>query len=221
MKATANRLSRKWKEDRDDVAQELYLWIFSKLDYNFFDEDQIDDEEYDENLRRFRSSVSWAGERYCRQAKAEREGYSPGDEYFYSIPQLIILLPVLINDGVQASPPVTRGDSVKRSVDAAEGGGHLASMIDLDVALEKLDKRYQDRLKLRFGALAGFSDESCAGLSQSDIVTLTGLHPETYKSILGVTKDQVASRVKTSLIKLQNQLGGRSPWKTSDWSRAA
>ncbi len=227
VRTTANRLAKKWKQDKDDIAQELYLWILAKLDYTFFEnfyasaKDEDDEEEFDGKLKRFKSSIHWAGERYCRQEKAETEGYSVQDEYFYSIAQLASLLPSLIGQGVAAAPPAGRGDSVRRPTDAAEGGGYLASMVDLDVALSKLDKRYRDRLLLRYGPLVDLSDESIAGLSQSEIVQRTGLHPTALAESLGVTKDQVASRVKTSLVQLQKLLGGRSPWRTPDWPTAA
>jgi hypothetical protein len=220
VRSISNRLGRQWKEDRDDVAQELYLWIFDKLDYTFFDDD-LEDDEYEEKLKRFRSSISWAGERYCRRAKAEREGYNPSDEYFYSLPLLQELVCNYLATGVEAHPPRGRAESVRRSVDASEGGSYLVSMIDVDKGLKIMPDNYRQRLMVRFGPLGDLSDESVAGLSQSEIVTRTGLHPETMRRLLGETKDQIRHRSDTALRSLQRVLGGSSPYKGERYPTAA
>lgn len=216
VKATSGKLARKWKgQSRDDISQELYLWCIAKgIDGSFVDTES--DEEYQEEIRKLRNSLWWAGETYCqrehRQAKAFRAGYSPEDEYFYSVKQLEHMLEVYYSVGVEERPPVTYEVSGRGSVDPAEGGNHLAGMVDLTKGLAAMDDGYRARLEVRYGPLSGYSDDAVAGLAQSEAYRLTGWHPEALRGLLGDTGDAVRHRVGTALRNLQTALGGPSPW---------
>lgn len=218
LRQTANRFSRKWRVDREDIEQELWIWVLTKLDYSFIEEYANADDydgvvEYVDKLKQFKASVNWAAERYCRKEKAEREGYSPEDEYFYGLKYLAELLVTYFHVGIEAHPPRGRSESVHRTTDPSEGGGHLASMLDIQKGLAGLSPLYRQRLELRFGPLADMSDDQVGDLPQSAIVDLMDMHPETFQKIMGTTGDQVRHRTDTALKSLQKQLGGSSPWR--------
>ena len=217
IRVTASKLGRKWRQDRDDIRQNLYVWILEKnTDVDLGD---MAEEEGQEKYRRLRNTLWWAGENGCkrehRQQKALRDGYSPEDEYFYSVKQLESLLENYFATGIEEKSPVTSENPVRSGADPAEGGGYLASLIDVARGLESMSQEYRDRLSVRLGDLAGYSDGAVAGLSQSEAYRLTGRHPDKIKSLLGETGDAVRHRTQTALRALQKILGGPSPWTRS------
>jgi hypothetical protein len=74
--AVATAMRQYWAEF-DDVTQHLYWWIASH-------QETVERLEYGHLCRRLRT----AAQRYCRREKAQRSGYEPVDEYFYSLAKL-------------------------------------------------------------------------------------------------------------------------------------
>lgn len=217
---TIGMIARKWAYkyrgcSEQDIAQELHLWALQqKLDESWRMDDTLTAQEYETCKRKYLASLQWAAERYCRKDKAQRAGYSVEDEYFYPLKYLRELLEIYYSEGVTAHPPRGRAESVsKGGQDPAEGGGHLTAMLDVQRALQGLPGAYRQRLTLRYGTLAGYSDEKVAGFAQSEITSLTGLHPDTFRELMGLTRDTVRHRTGVALRALQRQLGGPSPWR--------
>lgn len=212
--SVARSLAKRWKEDYEDIRQEILLdALRNDLSASWTGFEELDKEDYKELVARTRRWMRYAGERYCRREKAARDGYDINDEVFYSAKRLEQLLEWLLSEGLEERAPIGRAESVSRSTgDPSEGGGHLASLLDVQRGLELLDDHYRQRLEVRFGKLAGFSDDQIANMAQSEIRTLTGWHHEKLRYVLGTTGDQVRHRVDTALRRLQWELGGSNPW---------
>lgn len=83
---------RRWVE-WDDVNQHLWVWMMTHGP-------TMETLEPEYVLRRMRT----AAERYCRREKAQRCGYDPVDEYFYTWNRLLKILPDAFDP--EATPPV-------------------------------------------------------------------------------------------------------------------
>ncbi|MEU8317125.1 hypothetical protein AB0C33_02040 [Nonomuraea sp. NPDC048881] len=212
--SVARGLAKRWREDYEDIRQEILLAALKDdLDASWEDVEALEKDDYKDLASKTRRWMKYAGERYCRREKAARDGYDVSDEVFYSKARLEQLLEWLFAVGLEERPPIGRSESVSRSTgDPAEGGGHLASLLDVQRGLDQLHSIYIDRLKVRFGLLAGYSDDQIAAMSQSEIRHVTGWHHERLRQLLGDTGDQVRHRVDTALRRLQWALGGMNPW---------
>jgi RNA polymerase sigma factor (sigma-70 family) len=182
--------------DREDITQECYSWYLSRtehLDTLLNEENTI---QKVINEKRIAWQMKRHCERYARKEKAIRSGYKPGDEAFYDTVIIAQLLPHVIASVVdntvleQAQNLINDGQPKKQSA-PAEGGNLLATLIDIKKAYLKLDviekdiliKRYHENLTLQ--ELAAYLE--CA-ISTAD------------------------RRCQNALRKLQNNLGGESPY---------
>jgi RNA polymerase sigma factor (sigma-70 family) len=135
-------------------------------------------------------------ERYARKEKAKRSGYQVGDESFYDTLVLAQLLPHVISsviDGTvleQAQEMINDGQPRKQSA-PAEGGNLLAILIDIKKAYLKLDVADKDILIKRY----------------HESLTL-----QEMSEYLGCAVSTADRRCTNALRKLQNLLGGESPW---------
>lgn len=220
-RSIAFRLSKRWNQDRDDVTQEILLWCLTQgIDGSFADLE--DEEEYFSQLKQARSSMNWAGERYCRREKARKEGYSPDDEAFYGVRHLEELVVIYYQVGIEEHAPIGTSDSVRhQKSDGAEYGNYLASILDVQKGLAKIPYHYRQRLEVRYGPLVHLSDDGVAGLSQSEVKDLVGWHHDRLTEVLGATGDQVRHRTETALRALQKALGGPSPYRGPEVAKAA
>jgi len=182
--------------DREDIVQECYSWYLSRSAHydTLLSEDTI---QKVINEKRIAWQMKRHCERYARKEKAVRSGYKPGDEAFYDTVIIAQLLPHVIASVVdntvleQAQNLINDGQPKKQSA-PAEGGNLLATLIDIKKAYLKLDvvdkdiliKRYHENLTLQ--ELASYLE--CA-ISTAD------------------------RRCQGSLRKLQNNLGGDSPYQ--------
>jgi len=183
--------------DREDITQECYAWYVLRvahLDELLNEENPI---QKVINEKRIAWQMKRHCERYARKEKAIRSGYKPGDEAFYDTVVIAQLLPHVIASVVdntvleQAQNLINDGQPKKQSA-PAEGGNLLATLIDIKKAYLKLDivdkdiliKRYHENLTLQ--ELASYLE--CA-ISTAD------------------------RRCQSSLRKLQNNLGGDSPYQ--------
>ena len=197
--SVANVIVRRFRGyvDREDVIQECYSWYLSRathLDGLLNEESTV---QRVINEKRIAWQMKRSAERYARKEKAVRTGYKPGDEAFYDTVVIAQLLPHVIASVVdntvleQAQNLINDGQPKKQSA-PAEGGNLLATLIDIKKAYLKLDvvdkdiliKRYHENLTLQ--ELASYLE--CA-ISTAD------------------------RRCQSSLRKLQNNLGGDSPYQ--------
>ncbi len=135
-------------------------------------------------------------ERYARKEKARKAGYKTSDEAFYDTTIIAQLIPFVIASIVngtvleQAQEMINDGTPRKPSA-PAEGGNLLAMLVDIKKAYEKLDKYDQDILRLRY----------------HDNLTL-----QIMSEYLECAISTVDRRCTQALRKLQNNIGGDSPW---------
>jgi RNA polymerase sigma factor (sigma-70 family) len=138
-----------------------------------------------------------AGERYARKEKAAKSGYQTNDEAYYDSANLGQLLPFVIAsiiDGTvleQAQEMIQDGQP-KGSSSPAEGGNLLANLIDIKRGYLKLDQDDQTILRLRYHE--NFTLQQIAQVLECAVSTAD-------------------RRCEKSLRRLQDNLGGVSPWQ--------
>lgn len=182
--------------DKDDVLQECYLWAMSRAN-------QFDAMLNEENLLQRvinEKKIAWqmkrVAERYARREKAAKSGYQTGDESFYETTTISQLLPHIITSIVdetvleQAQNLINDGTPRKPSV-PAEGGNLLAILIDIKKAYLKLKIEDQTMLRMRY----------------HEHLTL-----EQMAEHYGCAISTIDRRATASLRRLQNLLGGESPY---------
>jgi DNA-directed RNA polymerase specialized sigma24 family protein len=197
--SVANVIVRRFRGyvDKEDVKQECYSWYLSRVSHL----DSLLNEENTVqriiNEKRIAWQMKRSAERYARKEKAVRTGYKPGDEAFYDTVVIAQLLPHVIASVVdntvleQAQNLINDGQPKKQSA-PAEGGNLLATLIDIKKAYLKLDIIDKDILIKRY----------------HENLTLQEL--ATYLDCATSTADR---RCQNSLRKLQNNLGGESPYQ--------
>src|SRR5256885_419220 len=80
--------------DRDDIKQEILLFWYSKQKQIREIIDEADDnKDRDKKIARRLHDVA---HEYCRREKAQRTGYEPGDEFYYSRAMLGELIPAAL-----------------------------------------------------------------------------------------------------------------------------
>ena len=183
--------------EREDVVQECWSWYYSRAEHF----NQLLSEENTVqrviNEKRMAWQMKRHAERYARKEKAVRTGYKPGDEAFYDTVVIAQLLPHVIASVVdntvleQAQNLINDGQPKKQSA-PAEGGNLLATLIDIKKAYLKLDVMDKDILIKRY----------------HENLTLQEL--ATYLECATSTADR---RCQNSLRRLQNNLGGESPYQ--------
>ena len=183
--------------EREDVVQECWSWYYSRAEHF----NQLLSEENTVqrviNEKRMAWQMKRHAERYARREKATRSGYKLTDEAFYDTVVIAQLLPHVIASVVdntvleQAQNLINDGQPKKQSA-PAEGGNLLATLIDIKKAYLKLDVMDKDILIKRY----------------HENLTLQEL--ATYLECATSTVDR---RCQNSLRRLQNNLGGESPYQ--------
>ena len=183
--------------ERDDVIQECWTWYYSRAEHfnKLFSEENPVQRVINE--KRIAWQMRRHAERYARKEKAKKSGYQIGDESFYDTVLLAQLLPHVIAsvvDGTvleQAQNLINDGQPRKPSA-PAEGGNLLALLIDIKKAYLKLDVMDKDILIKRY----------------HESFTL-----EQMAEYLGCATSTADRRCQSSIRKLQNLLGGESPYQ--------
>lgn len=197
--SVANVIVRRFRGyvDKEDIIQECYSWYFSRVAHlnGLLNEENTVQRVINE--KRIAWQMKRSAERYARKEKAVRTGYKPGDEAFYDTVVIAQLLPHVIASVVdntvleQAQNLINDGQPRKQAA-PAEGGNLLATLIDIKKAYLKLDIIDKDILIKRY----------------HENLTLQEL--ATYLECAISTADR---RCQNSLRKLQNNLGGESPYQ--------
>ena len=197
--SVATSIHRRYRQfvERDDVKQECYAWYYSRVEHFntlLSEENSI---QRVINEKRIAWQMKRHAERYARKEKATRSGYKLTDEAFYDTVVIAQLLPHVIASVIdntvleQAQNLINDGQPKKQSA-PAEGGNLLATLIDIKKAYLKLDVVDKDILIKRY----------------HENLTLQEL--ATYLECAVSTADR---RCQNSLRKLQNNLGGESPYQ--------
>jgi len=196
--SVANSIYRRYRQwvERDDVIQECYAWAMNRAEHYatlLEDENPI---QRVINEKRIAWQMRRHAERYARKEKAKKSGYQIGDESFYDTVVLGQLLPHVIAsvvDGTvleQAQNLINDGQPRKPSA-PAEGGNLLAILIDIKKAYLKLDVADKDILIKRYHE---------------------GLTLEEMGEYLGCATSTADRRCTSAIRRLQNLLGGESPY---------
>jgi len=183
--------------EKSDLLQEAWAFVLSRADH--FNELLSDESEIQRKWNE--KKVAWQIhrhlERYSRKEKANRSGYQINDEVFYDTVLIAQLLPYVINAIAsntaleQAQNLINDGQPRKPSA-PAEGGNLLAILIDIKKAYEKLEKEEQHILTLRY--------------HESQTLQVIAQYLECAVST-------AERRCNNALRKLQNNIGGESPWQ--------
>lgn len=196
--SVANSIYRRYRQfvERDDVKQECYTWYYSRAEHFNALLSVENSVERVINEKRMAWQMRRHCERYARKEKAAKSGYKVGDESFYDTVTIAQLLPYviasIINDTVlEAAQNLINDGQPKRQSAPAEGGTLLAILIDIKKAYLKLDVADKDLLIKRYHE------------------SLTLQEMAEYLQCAVSTADR---RCTNALRRLQNNLGGESPY---------
>ncbi len=196
---TVTVVFRRYKNfvERKDLSQEAYTFA-AQRGAKFAEQlDEPNEELRKANEKRIGYQIKRHLERYCRKEKAHKSGYTTQDEAFYETVTIAQLLPYVIasvvNDTAleQAQNLINDGQPRKQSA-PAEGGNLLATLIDIKKAYLKLEITDKDILIKRY----------------HESLTL-----EAMAEYLGCAVSTADRRCQASLRKLQNNVGGESPYQ--------
>jgi RNA polymerase sigma factor (sigma-70 family) len=193
--SSITRRYRNWVE-KDDVVQECYTWIMTRAEH--FTELLNDENELQRkwNEKRIVWQMRRHAERYARREKAKKSGYQINDEAYYDTVTIAQLLPFVIksyiNDSALEQSQILINDGTpKRPSAPAEGGNLLAMLVDIKKAFEALDKDEQEILTLRY--------------HENQTLQLMAEYLECSVST-------VDRKINQALRKVQEEMGGSSPW---------
>lgn len=183
--------------EKDDVYQECIAWAMTRTEdiEEMLAVENLDERKHNEQ------KIAWrmrrVAERYARKEKANKSGYQTSDEVYYQSATLGQLLPFVIAsiiDGtvLEQAQEMILDSQPKGTSSPSEGGGLLASLIDIKRAYLFLDAEDKDLLRYR--------------------------HHESYtfKQMAALLECSVSTadrRCATALRRLQDNLGGVSPFK--------
>jgi RNA polymerase sigma factor (sigma-70 family) len=196
--AVANSITRKFKGwvERDDVKQELYLWVLGRQSQYLDQLNEENKEKREYSVSRLAFQMRRIAEKYARREKARKAGYQTTDEAFYDTATIAQLMPHILASVIegtvleQAQELINDGQPRKQST-PAEGGNLLAILIDVKRSYLKLNEDDKVLLRMRY----------------YDNVTLQEIAQ--YLECATSTADR---RCTSALRRLQDQLGGDTPW---------
>jgi RNA polymerase sigma factor (sigma-70 family) len=196
--AVANSITRKFKGwvERDDVKQELYLWVLGRQSQYLDQLNEENKEKREYSVSRLAFQMRRIAEKYARREKARKAGYQTTDEAFYDTATIAQLMPHILASVIegtvleQAQELINDGQPRKQST-PAEGGNLLAILIDVKRSYLKLNEDDKVLLRMRY----------------YDNVTLQEIAQ--YLECATSTADR---RCTSALKRLQDQLGGETPW---------
>lgn len=183
--------------EKDDLKQECLKWAITRSDYINEQLAEPDTKKRQHNEARVAYQMRRVAERYARREKASRSGYSITDEAYYESATLAQLLPFVIAsvlDGtvLEQAQEMIRDGQPKGSSSPAEGGNLLAVLVDIKKCYMRLDANSQQLLTLRY----------------HENFTLAQIG-----NVLGCAVSTAERRCMNALRRLQDELGGISPYK--------
>jgi len=191
-------IQRRYKAfvEKGDLLQEAWAFVLSRAEQ--FNELLSDENEVQRkwNEKRIAWQIRRNLERYARKEKAAKSGYQINDEAYYDTITIAQLLPfviksVVLDTALEQSQVLVNDGTPKKPSAPSEGGNLLAMLVDIKKAYQKLEKEEQDILRLRY-----YENHTLQQLAE-------------YLECHISTADR---RCQTALRKLQNEIGGDSPW---------
>jgi len=197
--AVAATIQRRYKNyvERDDVRQECMTWAVSRNAYIIEQMMEPDEEKRKHNESRVAYQMKRVAERYARKEKASKSGYQTSDEVYYETAKLGQLLPFVIASVVDGTvleqvQQMIQDGQPKGKSSPSEGGGLLASLIDIKQGYLKLS--VDDRTILRLRYFDNFTLQQMGQVLECAISTAD-------------------RRCTNALRRLIELLGGPSPWQ--------
>jgi DNA-directed RNA polymerase specialized sigma24 family protein len=197
--SVANTIHRRYKAyvEKDDVKQELMAWAMTRAEDHIIDLMEPIEDRRKHNEQRIAWQMRRVAERYVRKEKAAKSGYQTNDEAYYESATLGQLLPFVIAsviDGtvLEQAQEMIKDGQPKGSSSPAEGGNLLANLIDIKRGYLKLEQDDQTILRLRYHE--NFTLQQLAQVLECAVSTAD-------------------RRCDKSLRRLQDNLGGVSPWQ--------
>ena len=197
--SVANSICRRFRNyvDRDDVKQECYAWYLTRVEH--LDEllNETNPIQKVINEKRIAWQMRRHVERYARKEKARKSGYQIGDETFYDTALIAQLLPhvltsIVDNTVLEQAQNLINDGSPRKQPAPAEGGNLLAILIDIKKAYLQLEIQDKDIILKRY-----HEEATLAQLAE----------------YLGCAVSTADRRCQSSLRKLQNNVGGESPYQ--------
>ena len=191
-----HRRYKHWVE-REDVTQECIAWAVTRNAYITEQMSVEDPKQLEHNQSRIAWQMKRAVERYARKEKANKSGYQINDEVYYQTFTLGQLLPFVITsiiDGtvLEQMQEMINDGQPRGSSSPSEGGNLLASLIDIKKAYLELDEK--DRAVLRMRHYENATLQQIASFLECAVSTAD-------------------RRCTASLRRLQDELGGETPWR--------
>ena len=183
--------------EREDIMQECLSWALTRT--SWIAEQLLEATDADKR-KHIESRIAWqmrrAAERYARREKATKSGYQINDEVYYQGYTLGQLLPFVIAsvvDGtvIEQIQDMIQDGQPRGSSSPSEGGGLLASLIDIKIGYTKLEVEDQTLLRIRY--LDNFTLQQIANQ-------------------YGCSVSTADRRVDSAMRKIQNELGGVNPF---------
>ena len=197
--SVSHSIHRRYRQfvERDDVKQECFTWYYSRAEHFNTLLSVENPLERVVNEKRMAWQMRRHCERYARKEKAAKSGYKVGDESFYDTVTIAQLLPYviasIINDTVlEAAQNLINDGQPRKQAAPAEGGTLLAILIDIKKAYLKLEIQDKDILIKRY----------------HENLTLQEL-----AEYLQCAVSTAERRCTSALRRLQNNLGGESPYQ--------
>jgi hypothetical protein len=176
----------------EDVRQELYLWLFTHYDRAQRWREELSEKHAERTLIR---ALRNAGEVFCREEKAQHEGYKPEDEFFYSIPMVADLLQLYF-DGKWMIPPAMQMTRTSGGKPASEGGNLMTMVADVGRAFESLPAPDRTLLRNVYGGTRPVADA----------IAILSIQWECSQSAAN-------SRIRRVVGRVRAKLGGPAPYR--------
>ena len=197
--SVAYAIHRRYKHwvEREDITQECIAWAVTRNAYITEQMSVEDPKQLEHNQSRIAWQMKRAVERYARKEKANKSGYQVNDEVYYQTFTLGQLLPFVITsiiDGtvLEQMQEMINDGQPRGSSSPSEGGNLLASLIDIKKCYLKLDQKDQELLRMR----------------HYDNATL-----QQIAAFLECAVSTADRRCSNALRRLQDELGGETPWR--------
>ena len=188
--AVHKTMRRFWKfVDRDDVYQELVLWILQH-------QGKVTEYLEQERDHSIIKSLEHAGVAYAQREKAAHSGYHTDDLFYWQVEEIEALLPSMFSDEARLHPPSSDDGTSGRSNRAPnEGGNWIATLADLSRAYRTLDLVTQSVLRQVYG-----EDRKRIWVANS----------------LGVSDTTISNTISRGLRAMHRELGGERPTRHKD-----
>jgi DNA-directed RNA polymerase specialized sigma24 family protein len=172
--------------ERDDIVQELWLWMASNPDKL---ERWADDGKRGEKF--LATALRRRGRAFGVVEKAGIVGYDLDDLYWYSTGQLRELIPLAFDRGMWAESGVAPEEAGgSRQSRPSEGNNKLAILCDVRSSLEAGSEADKLLLWTHFGL---------------------GMDEDEHAMTLGITLENLRTRVHRAVVRVQKRLGGPRP----------